>query len=491
MSATPSSARVRTAPPARPAATRQKPPTDAIIDWLWKWFSSLKLARALILAIAGAALVGAIVMQAPPPALNDDQQFSLWVEQAREKYGIWTDVFQRLEFFNIFTALWFRVLVTLLAVNILVCTAHRTPRLLRAARRPAVVNMPDSLFAQAPLTHSATTSMSPAVAMETLAGSLKRSRFKTHSVQADGWSHIVAEKNRYTRLGTLLGHLGLITILLGAVWGGQSGWRESQFVIGEGGERAVGHDTDLSIRLESFVDEYYTGGGGIPKDYRSQLTVLKAGVPVASGTIRVNEPLTYDGVRIHQAFYGPAIAMQVRDANGQVLFDQAVSLIFQTADRPAGSFLLPAAGLEVFVIGPSSTFVDEVIPPGEVRLEVYETGGDQPLELKNISQGVPTDLAGLQFTFVRESRYTGLQVVKDPGAPLVWIGSAAFILGSLIVLYFPHRIFWMRARERNGKTELQMAAPRTRGMPFHFEFRRLAATVDRRLSNEPGRGQGN
>ncbi len=459
---------------------------DGVTEWLWGWFSSLKLARLLILVIAGAAMVGALVMQAPPPALADPAQFDLWLEEARGKYGIFTDLFARLEFFSVFTATWFRILVTLLAVNILVCTAHRTPRLIRQARRAAVVDMPDSLFVQAPLNHAASTALTPADALSTLGGALGRFRYKTRTSVVEGSHHLVAEKNRYARLGTLLGHLGLITILLGAVWGGQSGWRESQFVIAEGGERSVGHDTDMTVRLESFVDEYYTGGGGVPKDYRSNVTVLKAGQPVASGTVRVNEPLTYGGLRIHQAFYGPAISMKVADADGQPLFEQSVPLVFSTADRPAGSFLLPTKGLEIFLIAPSSSFVDDVIQPGQVRLEVYENGGESPLELRNIAQGQPDDLLGMTFTFVRESRYTGLQIVRDPGAPLIWFGSAAFILGSLIVLYFPHRVLWARARRSAlGTTELQIAAPRARGMPFSFEFKRIATSLEARLAREP------
>ena len=40
-------------------------------------------------------------------------------------------------------------------------------------------------------------------------------------------------------------------------------------------------------------------------------------------------------------------------------------------------------------------------------------------------------------------QYTGLQAVKDPGVPLVWIGCTFLIIGFLIALLMDHEIVWV------------------------------------------------
>jgi cytochrome c biogenesis protein len=458
---------------------------DGLVETFWSTFSSVKLALILILAIAAGAFAGALLVQAPPPALESSERFDLWLDQIRSKYGIWTNVFARLQLFNVFTSTWFRLLIVLLAANILVCTTSRTPRLIRVVRRRPVVRVAPRMFERAPLAATIVTNpATPDEAADGVTTALHRRRFRVRRESDGDAVHIFAEKNKYARVFTLVHHLGLIVILLGAIWGGRGGFRESQFIIAEGSERSVGHDTNVSIRLDSFIDEYYAGGGGIPKDYRSNVVVLDGGEEVASGTVRVNEPLLHQGLRIHQAFYGPAIVLQVADDAGNVLWDDSLPLSWTAQERPAGSFVLPTLGLEVFVVGPASAFIDPVIRPGQVRLEIYPQGSSSPLALENISQREPKSIGGLTYTFVRESRFTGLQIVKDPGLPLVWGGSAVVVIGAMVVLMFPHRRLWVRVeRDEQERTTVRLAAARERGLPFETEFDHIATALRGRLSN--------
>ena len=458
---------------------------DAIIDAGWNALTSVRLAIFLILALAAGAFVGAAIMQAPPPALADPQQYDLWLVEARQKYGAWTGPFDGLQFFQVFSSFWFRALVVLLSGNILVCTADRTPRLLALVRRVPATRVADGMFEKAPL-HSRVEFEADrrTEAEAALLATLKRHRFKIRTERTDGAVHVFAEKNKFARLGTLVHHAGLIVVLLGAIWGGRGGFRESQFIIAEGDTRPVGHETGLSIRLDSFIDEYYTGGGGVPKDYRSNVVVLEDGAEVASGTVRVNEPLIHDGVRVHQAFYGPAINMRVSDAaSGREFIAGPIPLSWRTQERPAGSFVIPEANIEVFLIGTASAFIDEVIPAGEVRLEAYALGGESPLAIENLTQGTPKTIGGLDFLFERESRFTGLQVVKDPGLPLVWFGSAIVVLGTAVVLNFPHRRLWGRlVADPSGRGRVMLAAPKERGLPFDYEFKQMAEALGQRFA---------
>jgi cytochrome c biogenesis protein len=51
--------------------------------------------------------------------------------------------------------------------------------------------------------------------------------------------------------------------------------------------------------------------------------------------------------------------------------------------------------------------------------------------------------------------YTGLQVVKDPGTPLVWIGCTFLVIGFLMALLMDHEIVWVTG-EAAGNSEYRV-----------------------------------
>ncbi|HEY0635578.1 MAG TPA: cytochrome c biogenesis protein ResB [Gammaproteobacteria bacterium] len=53
------------------------------------------------------------------------------------------------------------------------------------------------------------------------------------------------------------------------------------------------------------------------------------------------------------------------------------------------------------------------------------------------------------FSSFVPKQYTGLQVARDPGAPLIWIGSAIMVLGLFMMLYWHEYRIWVR---RNGNS---------------------------------------
>lgn len=48
--------------------------------------------------------------------------------------------------------------------------------------------------------------------------------------------------------------------------------------------------------------------------------------------------------------------------------------------------------------------------------------------------------------------YTGLQVAKDPGVPIIWAGCILITLGLMIAFFLSHRRVWARVRpaDRGG-----------------------------------------
>lgn len=58
------------------------------------------------------------------------------------------------------------------------------------------------------------------------------------------------------------------------------------------------------------------------------------------------------------------------------------------------------------------------------------------------------------FTTFTPKMYTGLQVARDPGSPLVWTGSALLMLGLMAVMYLRERRVWVSLLQSNGRVRV-------------------------------------
>lgn len=468
---------------ATPDASTEGPdaaPQVDLFDQLWRFFSSTKLALILILGIAALSLVGVLVIQNSGGLSAQD--YASWLSQVRPRYGVLTDVLSALGLFSVSSSLWMRGLLGLLAINTLVCTLNRWPRIWRTVFRPTVAAS-DSTFQSAAHSREMTIGRSTSEALDSFAGVLAHRGFRVLLTTESDATYLYADRNRYSRLGTLVGHFAIILVLIGAVVTSVFGLRDSGFVIPEGSTRAVGFGTNLSVKLVSFADEYYAQGPA--KDYRSDVIIYDNGKQVAHQTIRVNDPLSYDGIRFHQSFFGPAVVMQVKDDSGKVLYDDGVALAYSMGDRPLGYFNLPTAGLVAYVIGPASgSQGDPSLAAGQVRLELLGNGGQQSAGSAVLTMGTPSKVGNLTYTFVRERQFTGLQVVRDPGAPIIWVAAALLVLGMAAVFYFPHRRYWLRLRKAGEATEVDVVGVAGRDPGFGREFEELVGELERAAGAE-------
>ncbi len=116
----------------------------------------------------------------------------------------------------------------------------------------------------------------------------------------DGKTYIVAEKGRLSYLGFYLTHIGMITIIAGVLLGtiGFQGFMQ----LDEGETQSTitlknttqQHELGFALRCDRFEVSYYDKGG-MPKDYKSWLTVIDGGKEVLKKVIEVNDPLIYKG----------------------------------------------------------------------------------------------------------------------------------------------------------------------------------------------------
>jgi cytochrome c biogenesis protein len=323
--------------------------------------------------------------------------------------------------------------------------------------------------------------------------------------EADGdRAFVYADKNRFGIFGTFVSHVGLVLVLTGALIGSVFGWRDDVFTITDGATRPLGFGTNLALRNELFVDEYDPATGQPSDFYTNAVMLEKRGdqwVEIRRHRIRVNDPLEHNGVVVHQAFFGPAAVLTLKDNQGNVLFSDGIPLPYRTPDGrpigwvdvPAGRFPIP---LSVFVVGraPVGSAGDPLIRPGQVIVEVYPRGQATPNTLlfrDRLDLGTPAAMKAptgrplLELTFERERQFTGLNLSYNPGLPLIWAACALMLLGWSSVFYFPHRrVRALVAADARGLTRVASVVISTLDFGARREHEQVMGDVEARL----GRG---
>lgn len=444
---------------------------------IFRLLTSMRVALVLLLGLALMTLAGTLLAQVPADIKADPQSYAGWIDSMRPKYGGWTSVLKTFGFFSVFSSIPFMGTMALLSTSVLACSARRAPGVWRVATRPRMI-MTEKFFERAPHRARIVSHAGPDAALSEVRAAFRSHRFRT-VIERDGDAvHVCADRFRWGPFGRIIAHVSFVVILVGAVIGATWGFRNESFAVPVGTKMNVGHGTGLAVKAKSFSDSYYASGA--PRDYASELVLYKNGAPVKAQTTRVNHPMHYDGVTFYQSFFGAAAAVRVKTADGQVVFDRGVPLLFDTTngkDR-IGQFKLPKQGLSVFVVGPASGEVDPEIAAGQTQLEVYREGTKAPVAIKVVSQGKPAKIAGLDFTFTRERQFTGLIVARDPGSSVVWIGSTLLVFGICMVFFFPHRRVRAVIRPAAGGSETSVAAIRRRDTVFEAQFQHLVNDIE-------------
>lgn len=455
---------------------------------LWRVLCSVRFALILILLITVACLAGALIIQAPDEVLRTPLNYDRWLAGLRPRFGVFTGPMDYLGLFGVFRTWWFNTMVALLVISLTACTINRFPAMWRLVRHQRV-KVGRTFFEEGRYrARFPSPGISHQEAVNVAASALRQRRYQVVTINEEDSSHIYARRNQYSRLGTFISHTGIIMVIAAALWGNVAGF-SSNLVIPDGSVRAVGHGTGLSVLNEGFTEEDYPDGR--PKDYRSDLVIYENGKEVKRQTIRVNEPVEYKGVRFHQAFFGNAAVIMVRDSDSdKILFEDGVALAYRDEyygkARPVGFFTLFDGRLLVDVVGTAQDAIDDYIKPWEVVIVVSQSDNNTRLFSQKLSQREPFEVAGIEFTFLREKQFTGINVVKNPAVNFIWLASTLMVLGIYAVLYFPSRRIWILCEQSSQPPTLFLAGAAPRLSGFDTEFQGLASALEQELSRSTG-----
>ena len=455
---------------------------ELIVDRIWRFFCSVRAAVVEIAILAVLVLIGTLRGSSVPRSIAD-------------AFPIATPLIDRWYAWDVFRSLPFAGILTILAVAIAVCTINRAPGIWQAIAHPSVTTTHG--FLRNAETSATFTAAVPAAALAgQIESALQSSRYRTLTEMRNGETHIYGDRWRFSRLATFPFHLALILILAGGIVGATWGFRENEFYIPEGSVRDLGHGTGLAVRLDDFSEVYREDGTALV--YRSDVTLIKDGEPLQSGSMTVNNPLTFGDIVFYQSGFGQAVALKVEDSGGQVLFDDALPLgPFQSKlnpDAPAARMDLLPAGVAMSIVAPdenpaNAPELDTLrLRPGEMFFMIRPLGADSPIAEPigaTVSQGESIQLGEFSLTFVRERRFSVLQVARNPGIP-IFIAAAVLLVGGLaITFYFPHRRVRGIVSATPEGSLARLAPMARRDWSAKRVFEQLAGDVGRRIGIEP------
>ncbi len=457
----------------------------------------MRTALVLLFLLAIASVPGSVLPQRGIDPLAVQQYYT-----AHPALAPWL---ARLSLFDVFGSPWFAAIYLLLFTSLAGCVFPRTFRLVGAARQQPP-RAPRHL-SRLPLASQYRTAMSPPQALTVASEMLSRKRFRVAT--GEGW--VSAEKGYLREVGNLLFHLALLALLAAVAMGGMFGYKADRLLVE--GQSFANTVTELdtfspgravsaadlqpfTISLNKFSATYIRSGSlrGQPASFNAYIHYAPTvGAPFRAYDLRVNHPLSVDGVRVFLIGHGYAPVFKVTDGAGQVVFNQPVPFIAVEQAGLTSEGVIKVPDAQPQQLGFAGVFLPTVYDSGGVLRSAFPAPLDPAVSLVsyagnlNMNGGPPQsvyrlDTAGMhrlpvaprplapgqsitlphgygKLTFTGYRQWASLAITYDPGTlPALFAGLAA-LAGLLLSFFVRRRRVFVRAHpDPDGVTSVEVGA---------------------------------
>lgn len=299
-----------------------------------RFLGSMNLAITLLVVLAIASIIGTVLQQNQPYTSYEIKFGSFWFE-----------VFRSLGLYDVYSAVWFLLILAFLVISTTTCVTRQTPKILKELRQfrenaqeNSLRSMKDSVVVNS--------SESPERLQQVAQDIFKAQGYKHLQKQGESYTLLAAKKGGAHHWGYWLTHIGIVVICIGglldsrlpmmiAEWQGNLAPETRNIPASEvpeisqvsksnhsfrgnvdisEGQRAnilflpmrdgylVQH-LPFEVELKDFRVEHYKTGQ--PKSFESDLLIHDKDLEKPlEATIAVNHPLIYKGIAIYQANFG-------------------------------------------------------------------------------------------------------------------------------------------------------------------------------------------
>jgi cytochrome c biogenesis protein len=352
---------------------------------------------------------------------------------------------------HVYRTWWFLALLILFGTSLTACTFTRQLPALKTARRWKYYEEPRQ-FQKLALSAEFDNIQSENLA--SVQNILQHHRYKVFQEN----NTLYARKGIIGRIGPIIVHIGIVIVLLGAIWGAMTGLLAQEMVasgntfqvknIVDAGPFATTEPLqDFSIRVNRFWIDY-TPNGGIDQFYSDMSVLNNQGEEVNRKTIFVNEPLHYHGITFYQTDWGIS-GVRIK-LNNSPIFQIPMAQLNSNSGRIWGSWIPTKPDL--------SEGVSLLTKDLQGMVLVYDATGKL---IDTVRVGMSTQVNGVTLKILDVVGSTGLQIKTDPGIPIVYTGFALLMLG-VVMSYFSHSQIWALQKDNRlyvgGKTNRSSVA---------------------------------
>ncbi|MEE9420983.1 MAG: cytochrome c biogenesis protein ResB [Desulfatiglandaceae bacterium] len=444
---------------------------------IWGLFSSVRLTIVLLIILAIASILGTIIPQ-QQDALGFAKQLTPGLLR----------LFRSLDLFDMYHSIWFRLLIGFLALNLLICSIDRFPNTLKRFR---AVPKPDRSkpFERLPSGQTFLTEGSLKEASATVARFLRSRYKKADKKEAREITYFYGERGRFSHFGVYFVHLSILLILIGALVGSFFGFEAYVNILeGERIDAVTLRKGMAPLKLgfevgcDKFTVDFYDTGA--PKEYRSDLRFFIDGKEAKKADLLVNHPTQFRGITFYQSSYGTVPGNKVRlRVSGPQIGSKDTAIEVETDklyDLPGGEgqFSVRDIRSDIMGLGPAVLIS---VQPGEGKETHFWVFQDQEMVKKRLPPPMAQSpkfnpSAFKPYTFfldgLKTKYYTGLQVNKDPGVPIVWLAFFLMVLGFFITFFTSHRKTWVRVSREGDGIRISVAGTANKnpvGLKRHLE----------------------
>lgn len=470
-----------------------------IVDKIWDFFASVKLAIIIFAVLSITSIIGTIIEQNAEPERNIKLLTKFFGPSAAPTAF---RVFDSLGFMDMYHSWWFITILLLFATNLIICSIDRLPKILKLVKEP-VKPLSDEHFKGFGIKKEIILKGKPEKLKPLVEGAIKKILgLNPSEVKEERGYQLFSQKGSFTRLGVYITHFSILIILLGAIIGIFFGFKgflnlpegevSNVAFTRNGQERPLG----FNIRCDDFNVDFY-GNSDMPKEYSSILTVIDNGQEVLKKRIEVNEPLKYKGITFYQSSYGivpgsgqkSVFIFRVTPVGGKT---EEVRLRFGETFKIPNTDMIgkiedfsPAIAFDQ-ATGRPFTYAEQMSNPA-VFISFTEKGkpkyGGWILKRHPGTWNLPEGHI-VEFVDLWGIQYTGLQVRRDPGVWIVYLGCIMMALGLYIAFFMSHRRVWVRLLEEKNSTRVIIGATANKNRQAYE--RRIEKMLDYITKNQEG-----
>jgi cytochrome c biogenesis protein len=441
-------------------------------------FSSVRLAIFLLIIITLASMLGTLVPQNRSP------------EAYQAKYGDFSGLLMRLEITRLYQSWWYISFLFLFGLNTAVCTLSRVAAKFRRAFRPRIA-VSDKRMRD----YDEVEKMTKPWGIDRTAAELKRMldarHYRMKEKREEGEHSVLARRKILGIFGSDIVHAGVLIVLIGGILTGVGGFRRNVNII-EGTTVDV-PQSDFQLRLDKFETEYYPNGA--VKDWKSTITIVDAGREAVTKIIEVNHPLSYQGFVFYQSSYGwdwsnPSLDIVIKNQDRESPEERIRISIGEIYTLPDGATKVTALSfVPDFVIAEGNRVATRSLQPNNPAVYLESTRGDKTIfsgwifaKFPDFSQSREGEERTISFILedFHAPQYSGIQVSKDPGTNVIWIGCTVLMLGLFAAFYWPSRALRFRLSASDQGTEVLAGGESKKNREeFHREFQAFLSELRR------------